>query len=196
MRSASIPCNAWWCGPDGWLNVQFLVERSLEKCLRTSQPYLVYGPETSHDEEYRVPPGMSYPVFVNGIALMPDLGCRSLLSNAFIMNTIMVRALPPSKAFAGRVALPKARFTMHACHVLAGLEARPAAGRGHCSLQPHHCKQTQCQHPHVVRSHPAPSSLGEMPLPAGWPDIHSCVRRIVTPPAPGMTSLWPQSSRR
>lgn len=97
MRSASIPCNAWWCGPDGWLNVQFLVERSLEKCLRTSQPYLVYGPETSHDEEYRVPPGMSYPVFVNGIALMPDLGCRSLLSNAFIMNTIMVRPSHPAK---------------------------------------------------------------------------------------------------
>ena len=195
MRSASIPCNAWWCGPDGWLNVQFLVERSLEKCLRTSQPYLVYGPETSHDEEYRVPPGMSYPVFVNGIALMPDLGCRSLLSNAFIMNTIMVRPSHPAKLLqAGCAAESKVHNACMSCACRPGgqtccwartlLTATPSLQADSMSAS------------HVVRSHPAPSSLGEMPLPAGWPDIHSCVRRIVTPPAPGMTSLWPQSSRR
>ena len=114
-----------WCGLDGWLNVQFLVERSLEKRLRTSQPYLVYGPDTSHDEEYRVPPGMSYPVFVNGIAPVLDLGCKSLLNNATIMSTITVRALPLSKAFAGRVALPYARLSNASMHVICSQAWKP-----------------------------------------------------------------------
>ena len=124
----------------GWLLVQFLVERSLEKRLRTSHPYLVYGPAShGHDEEYRMPPGMSHPVAIEHIAPVIDSSCRALLDNATIMSTIRVRAavsMLDEIADASRLCYHPQKRTS----VFAGLQARPAAEREPCELQRNHCE--------------------------------------------------------
>ena len=70
--------------------MQFLVERSTKKDVHPTLPCLVYGPE-SHDEDLRLPPGMPYTTIVEAIAPTFDLMCRSLLDNATLLTTVMVR---------------------------------------------------------------------------------------------------------
>ena len=74
---------------------QYLVEESLAPRLKTTHPFLVYGPQDSAGtpaEELRVPPGLTFSAFIRRIVPVMDSCCRSLLENSTIMNAVKVSA--------------------------------------------------------------------------------------------------------